>query len=153
MVKKVTPIFNDTYDDEEVIEPLKIKSTYDILNHYSDATTEDEIQLVHDAIVEFDVETKISEYNELLYNLYKDVVEVWIYDNAPTHIFDTGLHNSLMVNFIDYVYKNTIKGMHLDIIYKIYTKYLEKRESDIWNNNHNAVKHHLDDKSSHIVSV
>ena len=130
MVKKIAQVFNDTYDDEVEIEPLPIKTESDILRYYTDANSYEELQLVYDAIEDFNVDMKIAEYNILIYELYKDVVEPWIYKECPTHIFDTGLHNSQMTRFIDYVYNNTIRGKELKIVQNIYEKYLDKLQKE-----------------------
>jgi len=127
MVKKTAPIFNDTYDDDSIeLEPLIIKNETDIIYHYNDALTVDEMDLVHMAVINFEVDDKISEYNAELYDLYKSVVEEFVQIECPTHIFDTGLHNSLMTNFIDYAYYNSDKGQELEFIKKIEDDFLEK---------------------------
>lgn len=130
MVKKVAQVFNDTYDDEEELEPLQIKTESDILKYYTDANSNEELQLVYDAIEDFNIEKKILEYNDVIYQLYKDVVEPWISKECPTHIFDTGLHNSQMTRFMQYVYNNTYKGKELNIVQNIYDKYLDKLKSE-----------------------
>ena len=86
-------------NDEEII-PLKIKDETNIIYYYDRVETEYDLDLVYDAILTFDIERKISDYREIIYGIYKNVVEKFINDEAPTHIFDTGLHNDQMTKFI-----------------------------------------------------
>ena len=123
MVKKTIPIFNDTYDDEVELKPLKIKSEADIVHYYESCEDGTDLDLVYDATIEFKIDNKIEEYKNDIYTIYKNVVEEFVENEAPTHIFDTGLHNNLMVNFIDYVYYNSKKGYELEYVKEIENEY------------------------------
>lgn len=127
MVKKTAPIFNDTYDDYIEPEPLNIKTTSDIIYYYENAVSEDDLDLVYDAVLDFNIDIKIENFHNDIHSIYKDVIEEFIYHDAPTHIFDTGLHNNLMTNFIEYVYTNSIKGNELNYVKEIEDEYNEKQ--------------------------
>lgn len=110
------------YSDNENSEPITItyKTETDLIKLYNIATNPDDLEMVLEAIEDFNIEQKIDEYKEKLYHLYKNVVEVFINDENPTHIFDTGFHNNMMVNFIDCIYYNSIKGKEYEYLNYIY---------------------------------
>lgn len=128
MSKKVPPVFNDTYDDYVELPPLNIKTETDIIGYYNSAETFEELQLVYDAVDKFNVDSKISDYNEVIYDLYKNSFEYFINIETPTHIFDKGIYGNLIGHFTDYVYYNSKKGRELEFIKGIEDEYNKKLE-------------------------
>lgn len=123
----------ETFDEEneEWIQPtpLKIKNEVDIIRYYNNIVTDLDLHLVYDTLEEFDIETKISTYRELIYKIYKDAFEEFLYNESPTHIFDTGLHNEQMIKFIDCIYYSSSKGKDLEFILNIYFEYLRYKNT------------------------
>jgi hypothetical protein len=119
---------NAVYDDEEEHEPeeLKIKTEDDIIKYYLDETVDK--QLVYDAVEKFNVHMVIDDYKDKLQSLAYECFETFIKDEAPTHIFDTGLYNNRTCNFIDFVYNYSTKGQNLNIILQIQDEYDKKIE-------------------------
>jgi hypothetical protein len=132
-MSKVYKTFTEVNDDEEEIEPLKIKDEGDIIYYYTNVQSETDMDLVYEAVLDFEIERKIDDYRESIYQIYKNAFEVFLYDEVPTHIFDTGLLNNSMVNFINCIYYSSNKGKDLEIVLKIYHKYLKSKQgSNLW---------------------
>lgn len=115
------------YDDEddECVE-LEFKNEVDIINYYYNPNIDR--QLVYDAVDKFNVDIKISDYRDQLMNLAIECFDKFITEEAPTHIFDTGLYENRVAKFIEFVYDNSEKGKNLDIISQIQNEYDEKLE-------------------------
>lgn len=118
-------------DENEELYEIEIKNESDIIKQYVNCDSDEMLQAIYVAVDNYNIEQKINDYKEQIYQIYKNAFEEFMNNEAPTHIFDTGLHNNMMVNFIDCVYKNSKKGKELEYVLSIQRKYDKKIENEI----------------------
>ena len=106
--ENITSQFNNDQDIESyIIEVNKNKKT----DHVK--------QELIDIIEDYDIERKISDYKELLYNIYIDVIETFVKEEVPFDILNKD-NRLLHCNFIDWAYEVSKRGIELENIKKIY---------------------------------
>lgn len=115
-------------DEEEDEIKLSFKNEVDIIKYYNKCTTDKEFNALYEFVDNYNIDQKIDEYREKIYDVYKFGFEEFMKHEAPTHIFDTGLHNNMMVNFIKCVYNNSSKGRELEYVLSIQHEYDKKLE-------------------------
>lgn len=121
-------ILTDEIEEEKIV--LRIKNESNIISYYEKCKTEKEFDAIYEFVDNYNIEQKIDEYKEQIYEIYKFGFEDFMKNESPTHIFDTGLHNNIMVNFIECVYKNSSKGKELEYVLSIQQKYDNKLKDE-----------------------
>ena len=117
-------------DDDEIDIEIKIKNESDIIKQYTDCKTPKVLEAIYEAVDKYNIEQKIDDYKKQIYQIYKNAFEDFMCHESPSHIFDTGLHNNMMVNFIECVYKNSTKGQELEYVLSIQHEYDSKLENE-----------------------
>jgi hypothetical protein len=116
---------NDSdYDEDAEQEKNIIYNELDIIKYYE--SNLNNLQGIKSEILNmieiFNVELKIIDFRDKIYNIYLDVVKSHLDINCPLDILNTD-DRYLSAKFVNFVFFNTEYGINLDYIERIYNTF------------------------------
>ena len=111
---------DDVYEDDEIAIddiPAEVERIYE--NACNRGTLHDVKIHLTSLLNIYDINRKMIKFQDELMCIYKDVIDGYLYTQAPGEVFNANSYN-LMQEFIIWALENTDKGIELQYLDRIY---------------------------------
>jgi hypothetical protein len=114
---------NYSSDDDTYEEISDNKIPEEVIRKYKDALKKNTLSNVRQNIIyllnQYDIERKLTNFENEMFEIYENVIEHYIYYQSPLEVFDANKYN-LGQQFIQWAYSSTDRGIELKYLENIY---------------------------------